>query len=89
MTSDNAADIAYYLANNPQEVYALAGMNPVQAIKTVAQIESRITARPQSGSKAPPKPPTTVKGNSEAVQDPHKMTTDEWMKWRNAQVQKR
>lgn len=86
ISSDAAVDVAYYLANNPQDVYALASMNPVQAIKSVAQIEAKVSAKQQTTAKAPPKPPTTVKGNSEAVQDPQRMTTDEWMKWRNAQL---
>lgn len=84
--SDAAADVAYYLASNPQEVYQFASMSPVQAIRKVAQIEGRLAQRPTSKT-VPPRPPTRVSGNSEAVQDPNKMSTAEWMEWRNKQIQ--
>jgi len=88
MDSDAGVDVAYYLAKNPSEVYALASMTPVQAIKRVAQIEAQLNNKPVT-SRQPPKPPSRVSGNSEAVKDPSKMTTSEWMAWRNAQVSKR
>ena len=86
--SDVAADVAYYLANNPQEVYSFASLTPVQAIRKVAQIEGKLNSRPQTKS-VPPKPPTRVAGNSEAVQDPSKMSTEEFMAWRNRQTSQR
>lgn len=86
--SDAAVDVAYYLANNPAEVYAFASMNPVQAIKTVAAIENKLAAKPQV-SRMPPRPPTKLTGNSEAVKDPEKMSTDEWLAWRRGQLASR
>lgn len=88
MESDTGTDVAYYLASNPQEVYEFASMNPVQAIRKVAQIEATLAAKPVPGA-VPPAPPTTLSGKNDAVQDPHKMTTAEWMEWRNKQVHKR
>jgi chromosome segregation ATPase len=88
MESDAAADVAYYLASNPQEVYAFASMNPVQAIRTVAQIESRLGKTPTKGV-SPGTPPTRLRGNVESVKDPEKMSTEEWLDWRNAQLSKR
>jgi DNA repair exonuclease SbcCD ATPase subunit len=88
MDSDNAVDIAYYLASNPQEVYAFASMSPVQAIKQVTRIEAQFAAKPQS--RAPlSKPPGKVTGNSEAVKDPETMSTAEWLAWRNNQLANR
>jgi len=84
--SDVAEDVAYYLASNPQEVYSFASLTPIQAVRKVAQIEGRLGQKPTSRS-VPPKPPTRVSGNSEAVKDPTKMSTDEFMAWRNKQVQ--
>lgn len=84
--SDSAVDIAYYLANNPQEVYAFASMSPVQAIKKVAQIEAQLASKPIK-SHSLPKPPSKVSGNSESVKDPEKMSVDDWLKWRNNQIQ--
>lgn len=87
MDSDQGVDVAYYFAQNPQEVYALANMSPVQAVKRVAQIEAQLNNKPVS-HKSPPKPPSRVSGNSEAVKDPSKMSTEEWMAWRNAQAKR-
>lgn len=88
-SSDAFADVTYYLANNPQEVFSFHGLDPVSAIRKVAQIEARLSAKPVASQKAPPKPPSRVKGNSEAVSDPSKMSTDEWMEWRNRQLHQR
>lgn len=85
MESDTAIDVAYYLASNPQEVYALASMNPVQAVKQVARIEAQLASKPAK-SHSLPKPPTKVSGNSESAKDPEKMSVDEWLTWRNHQI---
>lgn len=85
MESEAGVDVAYYLANNPQEVYAFASMNPVQAIKHVARLEAQFAEKPKA--KAPlSKPPTKVSGSAEAVKDPANMTTEEFMQWRESQI---
>lgn len=89
MDSDSAVDVAYYLASNPEQVYAFASMDPVKAIKAVARIEAQVTAKPLKASNPLPKPPSKLAGNSEAAKDPSKMTTAEWMEWRNNQVKRK
>lgn len=84
MESPASADVAYYLANNPAEVYALADMSPSQAIRKMATIEASLTAAPPTATRMPPKPPSTLKGTADVSKDPSKMSTAEWMKWRNA-----
>lgn len=86
MDSDAAVDVAYYLASNPQEVYALASMNPVQAVKYVARLEAKLDSKP-AAHKNLPRPPSRVSGNSESIKDPDKLSTDDWLKWRNNQLQ--
>lgn len=88
MESESGVDVAYYLANNPQEVYAFASMSPVQAIRKVAQLEARLTAKPAAPRNVPPAPPSKAKGAAEAVKDPSRMSTAEWMEWRNKQLHK-
>lgn len=83
--SDMAADVAYYLANNPETVYALGQMSPVQAIRKVVEIEGRMK-RSAAAKKPPPPPPSTVGGAAEVRQDPQKMSTEEWMAWRRSQM---
>lgn len=87
LDSDQAPEVAYYLANNPQEVYGFASLTPIQAIRKVAQIEAKFGEKRKPN--VPPPPPSRVSGNSEAVQDPQKMSTSEWMEWRNRQISKR
>ena len=88
LESDKAADVAYYLASNPQEVYQFASMNPVQAIRAVALLESRI-GKKLAAHKAPQAPPSRVQGNSESMKNPSDMTTEEFMRWREASTAKR
>ena len=87
--SDAATDIAYYLASNPVEVYAFADMTPAQAIKRVAQLEAKLEANPPAVKRMPPKPPSTVRGTSNAVDDPSKLSTEEWIERRNRQLRKK
>ena len=88
MESDAGVDVAYYLANNPSDVYALAQMSPMQAIKRVTQLEAMVAKQPPSAATLAPRPPSTLKGSAGTVKDPSKMSTDEWMKWRNKQTAK-
>ena len=89
MESELGADVAYYLASNPTEVYGFSQMNPVQAIRKVAQIEQMLSAKGGPAGKPPPKPPTKLKGNSEAVRNPADMSTEEYIAWRNKTLHKR
>lgn len=87
--SDSAIDIVYYLANNPAEVYAFADMTPAQAIKRVAQLEAKLEKTPLASARIPPKPPSTVRGTSNAVDNPQKLSTEEWIERRNRQLRKK
>jgi hypothetical protein len=81
---DTAIRMAYYLANNPTEVYELRELGTEQAIRRMVEIENRIKrseAQKNRASNLNP-PPSTVGGASEAVTDRQKMSTEDWMKWR-------
>lgn len=87
MDSDHAADLAYHLAKHPDEVLAMRSMTPMQAIKTIARLEARITAAPAKAPEPPPKPPSTVKGaKATTAADKEPSDIDDWMKWRTAQL---
>ena len=86
MDSPKAVDIAYYMASNPATIYEYAQMNPVQAIKAVAQLEAKLSEAPRKAGSAPPRPPTRVKGKAESVTDPSKLSTEDWMEWRQRQL---
>ena len=85
LESEHFEDVAYYLANNPQEIYRFHSMGPIQAVREITAIESKFNARPVE-TRVPPKPPSKVSGNSEATVNPDDLPVDEWIKWRNKQV---
>ena len=88
--SDNFADVAVYLAKNPVELYNLGSLSPIQAIKEVAKIEMRLAAKPTSqNQKLAISPPTEVGGQASSVKQTGDMSTEEWMKNRNNQLQKK
>lgn len=83
--SDNMGEVAYYLANNPSEVYKFQGMSRVQAIREVVKLEAKLTMKPAS----PPPPPASIEGRSTATIDPDKMDMKQWMEWRQKQLAQR
>jgi hypothetical protein len=89
LQSDSGTDVAYYLANNPQELYRFASMTPMQTVREITMMEMKLKAAPPKQVRTPSKPPSTVsQGASEAVTDPNKMDIDTWMKWRTSQLQR-
>lgn len=85
LDSDSMADVAYYLADNPAEVYKFSSMSPIQAVKEIARIEAKLSKPAKKLTQAPP-PPSQVTGKAESVKDPTNMSIEEWMSWRNSQV---
>jgi hypothetical protein len=65
--SEKAAEIAYYLAKNPQEAEALAMMPPHAMGRAIGQIESRVSAPVRNRLSQAPAPVQTVSGGSGSV----------------------
>ena len=88
MESDLGPQVAYYLAKHPDEAEKIASMGPSAAFRAIGRIESKIEgenlAKKQSSAPKPVSPVGAKSGT--ASKDPDKMTTDEWLKWRNAQL---
>ncbi len=83
------ADVAYFLGKNPGEAKRISSLPPVRQIAEIGRIEAKLAAAPPAppkrATKAPP-PVKPVTGSSAAsAVDPERMTTDEWMKWRQSQ----
>jgi len=85
--SDRAAEIAYYLANNPREAAEIAFLPAhLQGVR-IARIEARVSAAPtvRKNSSAPSPVPTLKGGTSSPnVKDPGSMTMAEYSAWRKA-----
>lgn len=89
MRSQNGADVAYYLGKNPDEAIRLANLDPFSAAVEIGRIAATVVrpqARKASNAPAPIQP---VGNRATPVQDPEKMSADEWLKWRNSQIKKR
>lgn len=83
-------DVAKELGADDKSIAAIREPWIVRALhaqKVLREMTSKATAKP-----APP-PPTPVKtitgGTAKAAVNPDKLSTDEWMEWRNKQVAKR
>lgn len=87
--SDAMADISYYLASNPSEVYRFKDLTPIRAVKEIAKLEAKLSARPTNSITNAPEPPTKQVGKSTPAENPAKMTTAEWMEWRRKQIKSR
>lgn len=86
LRSEKGADVAYYLGKNREVAAQIAGMDPLSAAIAIGRIEATL-ARPaaKKATGAPP-PINPVGSRSAPAKDPEKMSTEEWMKWRNSQV---
>lgn len=90
MASDNAVDIAYSLGKNPAEyerLLRLSFQNPAMAFKEVLRLDQRFSGA--SKPTATPPPPPQIGKSAPGHKDPSQMTDEEWMKWRDRDVQKR
>lgn len=76
--SPQGAEIAYFLGTNPQEAHRLNTLPPLVAAREMVKLEGRFAVQPKTVSSAPA-PFTPLTGSAPAVQDPSKMTTEEWM----------
>lgn len=87
--AEKGADVLYYLGKHRDVAAQIAALDPLSAAVAIGRLEATI-ARPQprKTTSAPP-PISPVGARAAPVKDPAKMSTDEWLKWRNEQLRKR
>lgn len=87
-TSDKGADVAYYLGKHPEVAAQLASLDPLHAAIEVGKLSATLQLpTPKTVTEAPePVKPIGGGGDSGNV-DPSKMTTEEFIAWRNQQLQ--
>lgn len=89
MRSNNGADVAYYLGKNPDQAARIASLDPFSAAVEIGRIAATVVRpQPRKTSSAPP-PIQPVGARATPVTDPDKMSTDDWLKWRNGQLSKK
>jgi len=81
---DNAADVAYHLANNPQELKSLMGKSDAEVIRYIAKLEAKLEAPVvnvrQTRAAAPISP--IKNSGSGNTQSPDKMDFEDYKKQR-------
>lgn len=89
MRAKNGADVAYYLGKNPAEADRISQLDPFSAAVEIGRLAATVVRpQPRKASSAPP-PIQPVGSRATPVTDPDKMSTEDWLKWRNGQLKKR
>lgn len=87
--------IAYWLAQNRSAAEMISKLPVHLAALEMGRIEGRLAAQRATAKAAPkvsnaPPPPPKVEASEDPVQnDPESMSIDQWMKWRQKQLQRR
>lgn len=78
------AEIAYMLGKDIGEAYRIAALPPSQQLMAIGELAAKTNVpKPKAVSSAPP-PVKTVSGGN-VTTDPSKMSTSDYIKWRNDQ----
>ncbi len=82
--AEHKAMIADHLARNPDELARLSDLPPISAVRELARLEVRLSAKPVPRTTNAPPPGPTVGGRSVAALNPEKMSMDEYrVYWNN------
>lgn len=89
--SDIGPKVAYHLAEHPDIARSMYSMSPTQAAREFGKLEARLSvqAAKRAVSTAPPPPPKMSAVEPEIEKDPDKMSTNDWLKWREKQLRKK
>lgn len=88
--SERGPDILYHLGQNPQESARIARLPVAQAAMELGRIEARLAAlQPNTRTGAPDPIEPISQGTGARSPDPDKMSPNEWLRWRNAQLENR
>jgi hypothetical protein len=81
--SDKGAEVAFHLAQNPNEATRIARLPQAHQGIELARLEGKLSVAPQIRKvSTAPSPPPTVTGNpSPASRDPHEMSQAEYNEW--------
>lgn len=73
LDADNKAAMVKYLADNDDEAFRISRLGPVAAVKELAKVEARLSAKPKPKTSSAPPPPATVSGGAAAPQTIERM----------------
>ena len=73
LDADHKAAMVKYLADNEDEAFRISRLGPVAAVKELAKVEARLSAKPKPKTSSAPPPPATVSGGAAAPQTIERM----------------
>jgi hypothetical protein len=80
--------IAHWLARNQSEAARIAKLPPHKAALELLKVSEKATASKPVKTTAASAPVPTLGGRSAPDGDPSKMSTEQWMKWRQSQLKR-
>ncbi len=83
----DAHKVLYQLGKDPDEASRILNLSPVRMAVELAKLSSA-APKPPVVSKAP-QPIAPISGSAQAEKNPEKMSTSEWLVWRNKQLAQR
>lgn len=87
--SEAGADIAYYLAQHPDEAKRIAQLSPVRQIAEIGKLEAKASAPVVKRPTSTPPPINPIGTKAKAEKDPSQMTDSEFAQWRKRQIAQR
>lgn len=79
---DDAHKVLYSLGKNPEEAARILSLPPIQQGRELERLALKAGQPAPKAVSSAPAPVTPVDGTSASEKDPAKMSTAEWMKWR-------
>lgn len=83
LESDIGPEIAYHLGKNLDIALDIAQMPPHMAAREIGKIEARLSMPAQKKTTSAPPPLKPLGSKNSSKPDPRKMSTEDWIKWRN------
>ena len=81
LDADQKAAMVKYLADNEDEAFRISRLGPVAAVKELAKVEARFSAKPKPKTSSAPPPPATVSGGAAAPQTIERMDHKGVLEW--------
>jgi len=75
--------VLYALGKNPDEASRVMSLPPLKMAAELARMADKLGKPAPTSVSSAPAPITPVDGSSRVEKDPEKMSTEEWMRWRN------
>jgi len=87
--ADKGADVLYYLGKHREEAAKIARMDPLRAAVAIGRIEATLARPAPKKTTSAPAPISPVGARAAVSKDPDKLSVDEWLRQRNAEIKAR